>query len=404
MSLTIPTTATLTTQIVTAIQTSIGQTIPLLPKSFTRVLAKVLAAVVVLLYKYAGWLYLQLFPAYASDSLTTIGGASVRPLRVLGNLYGAGDPDAATRAELIITVTVTTQTGTLPSGSQLLRSETGVVYATVSEVALNAATVQATIRPVSDPDGNGGAGTVGNLIVGDEVSFANPLANVASIATVLTVSIDGADGETVEEYRTRVQERCNAKPQGGAYADYRQWGEAVAGVLRIFPYTADDPGQTDLYVEATATDANPDGLATVTLCDAVLAAIELVGTTGNAAVRPANAAVNTYSIVRTAFDVEVQGLVTTGASDDATTIRAAVDAGVDEWLRSREPYIVGLSVLPRKNRITQPDVGGVVSSVLHSYGASASVVELQEDAATLLGRDLDAGERAKLNGGACSWV
>ena len=48
----------------------------------------------------------------------------------------------------------------------------------------------------------------------------------------------------------------------------------------------------------------------------------------------------------------VNGL-TVPAGADQTAIEQAIEDGVDEYLRGREPYIEGLSVLPRLDNVTQ---------------------------------------------------
>ena len=69
--MTTPTTAQLSANIVASISAAISQTIPPLPKSFVAVLAKVLAAVLVILYKRADFIGLQWFVATASSRPTT---------------------------------------------------------------------------------------------------------------------------------------------------------------------------------------------------------------------------------------------------------------------------------------------------------------------------------------------
>jgi uncharacterized phage protein gp47/JayE len=214
MSLTTPTTKDISDNIIAQLEATLNQSIPLLPKSFLRVLAKALAGVFVLLYKYGGFMFLQVFVRTASANETTINGRSLVPLTEWGRLIGVGDPAAATQAELLIDITVENQTGSLPSGSQLVNTDNGVTYITIGSVLLNAPTVQATIRAVSDQAGGGGAGAIGNLDPGATVSFANPLANVSRNTSVVSQVVTGADGETTEAYRQRVIDRFQKRPQG----------------------------------------------------------------------------------------------------------------------------------------------------------------------------------------------
>lgn len=389
MSLATPTTQALKDSIVSQVSASLTQTIPLLPKAFVRVLAAALAGIFIIVYKYAGFSLLQSFVAFATMEETVINGTRVKPLVEWGRLIGVGDPLAATRAEMVTTVTVLNQVGSLPAGSQLLRPDTGVLYLTTAARALNAATVTVTIRASSDQAGGGGEGVIGNLETGDIVSFANPLPNVATNAVIASRTVDGADGETPDAYRTRVVERFQRKPQGGAYADYEQWGEAVTGVVAIYPYTG-DPGEVDVYVEVAAS-LDPDGIPDAPMLTAVYDAIQQ-DEDGLASRRPAGAAVNVLPITRQAFDVIVTGLV----ADDMTAAETAIESAVDEYLRSREPYIVGLSVLPRRDRVTIAAVSGVIDDTISSLGGTVTTVELEVSAAPVTAWTLGAGQLAKV--------
>lgn len=393
MSLTTPTTQEINDNIIAQLQSSLNQTIPLLPKSFLRILAKVLAGVFILLYKYAGFMFLQIFVQTASAKDTVINGVNINPLKQWGRLIGVGDPVAATQAELIITVTVENQTGVLQSGSQLTNANNGVTYITVASVALTAATVPVTIRAVSDQAGGGGAGTIGNLSPGDVVSFANPLANIRRDAVVASQTVTGADAETIDNYRQRVIDRFQKRPQGGAYADYESWGEEVAGIVNCYPYTGDFPGQVEIYVEATvASSGSPDGIPTIPQLQAVLDNINL-DQSGKATRRPVSSLVNTLPITRTGFDVFVAGVTVDNLAQAQTDITNAIT----EYFLSREPFIAGLSVPPRIDRITVSAVAGVVDDIVSSYGGVFTGVTVEQSTVNISIYSLGKGEKAKLN-------
>jgi len=391
MSLSTPTIAQISDNIVNQIESKLSQTVPFLPKLFSRVLAKALGAVFILVYKYAGFSLLQMFVATASSKDTVVNGKTVNPLTEWGVLLGVGKPNDATRWEGTATISVLNQTGSLPAGSQLLRSETGVLYLTLSAVTLDAATKTITVRASSDQVDNGGAGTLGNLNDGDTISFANPQANVAEDATVASTTVTGADAEDPEVYRQRVIERAALQPQGGAYADYRIWGADVAGILSVWPYTG-DPGEVDVYVEATeASSGSADGIPTQAQLDAVATAIAL-DSGGLATNRPANALVNTLPITRTGFGVVVGGL----EAADLSAAETAVTNALDDWLRTRAPFIVGLSFLPREDRVTQGSVGGIVNQAAETVGGTVAQVSLFRGLTEINGYTLDEGELAKL--------
>lgn len=393
MSLQTPTIQEISDNIVSQISASLNQTIPLLPKSFIRVLAKALAGVFILLYKYGGFTFLQIFVSTASTKETTINGRILTPLIEWGRLIGIGDPVAATQAELLVEITVENQTGTLSSGTQLTATN-GVTYITIGSIGLDAATKEVTVRAVADQADGGGAGTIGNLEPGATISFANPLANVARDAEVISQVVTGADAEEFEVYRQRIIDRFQKRPQGGAYADYEQWGEETAGILNVYPYTSTNPGQVDVYVEATvASSGNEDGIPTTAQLEAVLDSIEL-DQSGLATRRPANALVNAFGITRTGFDVRVSGLV----ADDLAQVRADIETALTEFFADREPFIVGLSIPPRKDRITKASVSGVVDDVVTAAGGifTNAFIYLEGTTALVDLYTLGEGEKAKL--------
>lgn len=393
MSLVTPTTQEISDNIIAQLEASLSQTIPLLPKAFSRVLAKALAGVFVLLYKYAGFIFLQMFVSRALYADTEINGKIVNPLVEWGRLIGVGDPTDAIPAEHTITIVVLNQTGSLPAGSQLVRPETGVIYQTLAAVTLDAATKTVDMIAISDQDGNDGSGTIGNLEVNDIVEFANPQANVAREATVLVRTVDGADAESEEAYRSRVVGRFQTPPQGGAYADYWIWSVEVEGIVKAYPYTG-DPGEVDVYCEATeASSGSPDGIPTQAQLDAVADSIELDDSdTGLATRRPANAAVNVLAITRTTFDLEIAGLV----ADDPDAVKSLISDGVDEYLRAAEPFIVGLSKFPRLDRITSGSVSGLVHEIAAAEGATVNTITLLQSSTVITAWTLGEGEKAKL--------
>ncbi len=390
MSTQTPTTAELRDTIVGQIEASIGQTVPLLPKAFIRVLASTLAAVFITLYKYIGFIALQLFVRTASGSETTINGKQVTPLIEWGRLIGIGDPIAAIPAELTVDVTVEQQVGQLPSGSQLLGEANGVTYITIGAVLLNAPVVSVTVRAVADQNGTGGVGTIGNLDPGEILNFANPLANVARETVVTGETQTGADGETTEAYRQRVIDRFQRRPQGGAYADYAIWGEETPGIANIYPYTGARPGEVDVYAESST---EPDGIPTTAQLEDVLESINF-NNNGLADRRPANAFVNVFPITRTGFDVIVSGLT----GDNLAQLQTDITAALEGYFLTASPFIVGLDVPPRRDRLTSVEVAGTVNDITSAAGATftTATFSLTGQPEVITAYVLGEGEKAKL--------
>lgn len=392
MSLTTPTTKELSDLIIAQLESTLNQTIPLLPKSFLRVLAKTLAGVFILLYKYAGFIFLQIFVATASIKDTTILGQIVSPLKEWGRLVGVGDPVAATNAELLIDITVTNQTSSLPAGTQLLNADNGVTYILLASVPLNAPTVQGTVRAAADQSAGTGAGTIGNLDPGAILSFANPLPNVNRDVVVNTQTVTAADEESSEAYRQRIIDRFQKRPQGGALADYEIWGEETPGIINVYPYTGDTPGEVDLYSEATPeSSGSPDGIPTQAQLDAVKESTEL-DQDGLATRRPANAFVNSFPITRTPFDVTVFGLIV----DNTADVQASINTATEEYFLNREPNIPGLSTPPRRDRITVSGLSGAIEDVVSSANGIFDSVTIEQGTVDINTYPLGQGEKSKL--------
>ena len=386
-----PTTKEISDNIIAQLQASLNQTIPLLPKSFLRVLAKALAGVFALLYKYGGFIFLQMFVNTASDKPTTINGRVLVPLVEWGRLIGVGDPGDAVAAELIIDVTVESQTGALPSGQQLVSPSNGVVYLTVGSVLLDAATVQVRVKAAGDQAGGDGSGAIGNLQAGDPLSFVVPLSNIARDAVVSSQAVTGANAESTDAYRQRIIDRFQKRPQGGAYSDYELWGEEPTGIINVYPYTSDCPGQVDVYAEATvASSGSPDGIPTTAQLQAVLDSITL-DQNGLASRRPANALANVFPITRTGFDIRVTGLLV----DDLVIVRAQIEQAIGDYFANREPFIDGLSVPPRRDRITRSALGGVVDDIVSAAGGIFSSVIVSQSGVNIELYSLGIGEKAK---------
>jgi len=396
MALNAPTTQAVSDTVVAQIEAAISQSIPILPKAFTRVLAKVFAGVVVILYKYGGFIFMQLFVSSASMEETVVNGKTIRPLVEWGRLIGVGDPFPATRAEAVIILQSTSTGGKILAGQQFLKTDTSIVYQAVTETPIiGPGPVIFLVRATYDQNDNGGSGTIGNLASSAELQVVNGPPNVATTATVFATTLTAADAETPDAYRARITKRFQQRPQGGALADFREWAEEVPGIVHAYPYKG-APGQIDVYVEADeASSGSPDGIPTSPQLAAVLATINEPDVNGVATRRPVNSAPNPLPITRTPIAVTITGLQV----DDESAAHDEINAGLDEYLRSREPFIPGLSVLPRDDRITVAALGAVVDGIVSARGGTVTRVTSVPDDYTL-----NSGEKAKLSGGTASYV
>jgi len=389
--------------IIAQLETSLNTTIPLLPKSFCRVIAKALGGVFVLLYSFAGDILLQMFVKTASNEPWTVNGQTITPLKLWGEIAPGGPvtQDAGQRAEFDIEITVITQTGSLTSGMQIINTATEMIYVLVGDVTLDAATKVATVR-ATEP------GDLGNVDVGETLSFMSPPATVEKeVEVVSSVSpVLGTDPEETEVFRQHVIDRWAARPQGGAYADYRDWAQAVSGVKAAYPYSgwsfetewpSGGPGYVFVYIESTA---DPDGIPPDP--GALLTAVEDYienDAAGIANRRNINARVVVKPITRTTFDIRCS---TPQYAEDVDDVKDAIEDALEEYFEEREPYIFGLHQPPRKDLITRAEVGGVAGLVAQALGGAIPELYISVSGTDYELYPLQEGEKAKL--GTITWL
>jgi uncharacterized phage protein gp47/JayE len=386
-------------EIIAQMATSLNTTIPLLPKSFCRVLAKALGGVFVLLYEFAGWNLLQMFVKTASNKPVNFNGQTINPLQAHGELVGIYQKTGQ-RAERTVEISVLTQGGTIVSGERIANPDTQMIYVVVGNVSLNAPTVYATIRATRP-------GVLGNVDLGTELYFVSPPDAVEKEVTVSADGTAGVDPETTEAYRERVLERWLARPQGGAYADYKNWAEEVTGVRNAYPYSAwehpDIPnsraGQVFVFIES---DDTPDGEPLPAgLADDVKDHIEGDGG-GLSNRRNINAEVRVLGITRTAFDVEISQ-ITTDSPETTEAAKTAIEDGLTEFFYDREPGgQVGYTVLPpKKDVVSKMEIGGIVSRIAAGYNGSIGSISISTGGVDVEIYPLQEGEKAKL--GTLTW-
>jgi hypothetical protein len=373
-------------------------TIPLLPKSFIRILAKVLGGIFVLIYSYCGFIMLQMFIRTAVNEKIKIGSREINPLQEWGNLVGIYQ-DLGQRAELIITIHVLTQTGSLTSGTRFANTATGMIYTLVGDVELNAAHVSGTVRAVD-------VGDIGNMDPASIVSFVNPPVTCEKDCTVASITTDGVDEEDTEIFRNNIMVRWASRPQGGAYADYWDWATAVQGVKNAYPYSGwDIPGLPNsgsgtvvVFIEASS---GTDGIPSAALLEDVYDYIN-ANESGLANRRPINAYTDlslVLPITRITFDIIINELT----GDDVDALKIDIADGLTDYFLDREPFVTGLSISPRKDVISLMEVMGVIGTIASAGNGIALNVSISIDGTPLEDDyyQLQEGEKAKL--GTLTW-
>jgi len=228
MSLKEPTTQEIFDQIINNIEATLGQTIPILPKATFRVLSMAIAGVFTILYKFASFQFLQIFPLTADEESLERWGELVGIIRT---------PATQARIEILCTGTDGSEVIT---GTRIVNNLTNVVYIVDSDVTIAAGVGTTTMIATQ-------GGTIGNVSNGVELSFVTPLPGIDSKCTVTDTIVTGIDEENVDVYRTRVVDRFRKVPQGGALADYEAWAVEVADIINAYPYSGDVEGTVNVF-------------------------------------------------------------------------------------------------------------------------------------------------------------
>jgi uncharacterized phage protein gp47/JayE len=382
--------------IINSIQSKFNTAFRMLPKSFIRTIATVFSGVYIVLYKQIGWVFLQLFPETAHWDDVNILGSRVRPLVMWGKLIGVDEPKTGTQWRGGITVSVTTEDGTLVAGTPLKSDITGKLYITEDSVPLDAETVNVPIICAE-------SGTAGSLEAGDILSFANPLGNVQKTAAVSAVTEYPRDDETEPEYRARVASRFRNPPLGGALSDYRRWASDVNGVLNTYPYKDINSASGVLIYVAGVPSLFPDRVPSAALLRSVGDACTYDPETGKASRKPVTAVIDpkadgTYENVRpvsiVGFNVYITGVAGVPVGDFAEAARPAIE----NYFLGREPYIRGLSDDNNVTKIvSRNNVSSVADQAAISVKAEFDSLTMQLGTGVLSVYTLGQGELAKLD-------
>jgi uncharacterized phage protein gp47/JayE len=222
-----PTVKNIADTIIANYESETGTTVPLVTKSVIKVLAYAFAGVVVLLWRFGSWQYLQIF----------IATADLPALKKWGSLvnidYNNGDT-------AILTADITGATASTITTDVAYLGTNGLVYKVQAPVTVVGGNATVTIACLT-------TGSVGNLTNGAVITLTNPFTGVPETAIIASTVNVGSEDEDTEVYRARVTLRYRLPPQGGAAADYVIWGTEVTEVTDIYPYVI-DATQVTVYV------------------------------------------------------------------------------------------------------------------------------------------------------------
>lgn len=189
--------------------------ITVLRRSFIAVIARAMAGLAHLLFGFLKYIEKNAFPDTAEDEWL---------LRWAG-IWGVLQK-AATYAKFTVTVTGTPGT-VIPEGRVYRRSD-GQEYSVDDEGVIGGGGTATLTMTASAP------GKAGRVAVSDLLPILSPIAGLDPNATVLSVQIEAEDLESLDSLRSRLIDRIQNPPSGGAALDYVQWARSIAGVTRAW--------------------------------------------------------------------------------------------------------------------------------------------------------------------------
>ena len=377
--------------IISGIEAELNTKFRLLPKSFIRVLAKVLSAVFITLYKQQAWIFLQMFVDTASFDEVEILGRKIRPLVMWGNLVGIGEPEGATQWQGKIKVEVASVNTYLDQGTQFVDPATGLIYITTQTVLLKNPFEEIAVKCAE-------SGIAGNVEVDDELNVASPYFNIGKKAVVSEVTDKAVDEESESSYRSRVKSRWQVQPQGGALYDYRKWASDVSGVLQTYIYKDDDSAAGVLIYVVSDDESR---IATPGMLKEVGEACSYDPVTGEgrkpvtAVLDPAND--GSYGNIRacsiSGFTVYVDDFV----GDEIDSFKSSCKTNFGSYFLEREPFVRGLSVDSiRFDRISVVNLTSIANDIAEGVSGFFERIRLEKNGEIITDYTLGKGELAKL--------
>lgn len=392
MPLNIPTTEEIKDRNLANLEASINQTSPLNNKAFLRVLSALEALNHTEQYK----LVVERTKQNLAITATGI------DLDLIGAEYGIVRKPAEAA---ILTITIPGTNGTtIPATIDYVGDSNNIRYSPESSVIVAGGLGTSNVTAQT-------LGTIGNLNVSDTLTIGTQVAGITTTATVTVVVNIGAETETDDVYRARVLNAIRTTTGGGNAADYKEWGEEVAGVKQVFPYagtpesplpgidTSSVPGERTLFVEADVS-VDPDGIAPTALKDEVRVSVTTDPVTG--AERPPLGLIDSTlfveTITRTETFVEITGFdAGTGVEVD---IKAEIETALTTYFLAVKMFVVAIDLpADRNDLITEGTIWAVVQSVLSAGDASATAVTFGVDTGVpvpLTSLQLEPGELMKL--------
>ncbi len=340
--ITIPTIAELYSDILASLEAEMNITIPVFGKNFLRAMAAVQAVKLKLYYMAIGNLQKNIFIDTAESE--SIGGTLER----FGRIKLGRNPFPATAGQY--TVQLTGTVGAVVPAQTTFKSNDdslnpGKLYVLDVAFVLDGTDI-ITVRALE-------GGVDSQLEIADELTATAPIANVDSLAIVLTESVEPLAAEDIEEYRAKALAAYQLEPQGGAATDYRLWAADAQGVQQTYPYAKSGySNEINLFVEATIVDST-DGKGTPSagLLSDVEDVVELDPDTTKPITERGRRPLGVLQVHYLPVTIKEIDVVITGYIGITAAIQTIIFNAIKEALSTMRPFVSGADILEDKNDI-----------------------------------------------------
>lgn len=207
------------------------------------------------------------------------------------------------------------QATVIPKGSRVTAGDR-IYFATKEDLAIPAGSMTGTVRAVCMTTGEIG----NNYAIGELTVIVDPVPFVASVANT-TVSVGGAEEESDDAYRARIQEAPESFSCAGSEGAYAYWAKTASALITDVAVISPEPCRVNVYplLEGGA-------LPSREIIDAVDAVLN------KKTVRPLTDFVTVEPPVVKEYEIILTYYIDTEDSTGAASIQAAVDTAVEKYI------------------------------------------------------------------------
>lgn len=250
----------------------------------------------------------RMFLAYMSGDFLDQWGYNMECPRIQAKAAGATLRFTLTEAQSYIVI--------VPAGTRA-QSSSGVTFATDETLNIPAGETYGDVHATCE-----NTGTIGNGFLLGQISYLmDPIMNIETSVSNITISDGGGDVEDDDRYRERLHEAPNAFSVAGSTAAYEYWAKSVSSVISDVKAYTPSPGRVNIVV------LTEDGAPSAEL-------LSQIDTTVSAdSVRPLTDFVEVEAPETQAYEIRLKYWIDSSQSVQQETIMNSVAEAVQEYIK-----------------------------------------------------------------------